>query len=229
MKIDRFRTGKAYTVAEAAKLAKTTPATVRRWLQGYEAVGHRMTPVFGERVRAADGEILMLSFLELAEVIVAARFRQGDHGPPIPLKRIREAHDYARKAFHLPCPFATLRLRQEGVDIMRVFDENYPGPRLLALNRGGQWALPLRVQAELEHFDFEETGDRLALRWYPMGKNVPIVVDPHIAAGRPTIHGRNITVATVFQRFEHGETINAIAEDYEIDQRLIEEAIRFAA
>ena len=35
---DRFRIGKAYTVREAAKLAKVAQDTVRNWLYGSEAV-----------------------------------------------------------------------------------------------------------------------------------------------------------------------------------------------
>jgi hypothetical protein len=138
--IDRFRSGKSYTVAQAARLAETSPATVRRWLKGYHAPHHHMEPVFG----AKDQDATRLSFLELVELIVASRFRRRtDTRPGISLERIRNAHSYAREQWGLPYPFASLRLLHDGVHILREFDtKEAGGPTLLALDAGGQWTLP---------------------------------------------------------------------------------------
>src|SRR3712207_2622998 len=81
--MDRFRLGKAYSVGQSAELARTTPATVRRWLMGYSVPGHRMLPVFGGQRRGSGP--LVVSFLELAEIVVVARFRQATDGQgPVP-------------------------------------------------------------------------------------------------------------------------------------------------
>lgn len=74
--VEPIRSGKAYTVAQAARLAQTTSSNVRRWVLGYSAPGHKMKPVFGQKERP-EGEPLALSFLELAELIVVAHFRKG--------------------------------------------------------------------------------------------------------------------------------------------------------
>jgi hypothetical protein len=78
--VDLFRTGKAYNVVQAAKLAGTTPATVRRWLAGYEVPGHQMEPVFGGRRLPAGEAPWFVSFLQLVEIVVVARFRRGGRG-----------------------------------------------------------------------------------------------------------------------------------------------------
>jgi len=231
--LDRFRTGKAYTVSQAARLAKTTPQTVRRWLLGYDAAGHRMVPVFGNKQQQFQEAGFLVSFLELIEVVVVARFRHGlASGHPVPLDRLRQAHAYARRAFDLPYPFASLNLRESGGHILHQFDEHNPdGPRL-ALDLQGQWELPGIVRSELQQMDFDTDHpqqDPFALRWFPQGRSVPIVVDPHIAAGRPTIYRRGITVETIAQRFHHGESVQDIADDYEIGRDLVEEALRYAA
>ena len=70
--ISPMRIGNSYTVSRAARLAGTTPQNVRRWLYGYEAPGHKMKPVFGPQ---PDGPPA-ISFLQLAELIVVARYRQ---------------------------------------------------------------------------------------------------------------------------------------------------------
>ncbi|MGQ9677643.1 MAG: DUF433 domain-containing protein [Chloroflexota bacterium] len=230
--LDKFRLGKAYTVAQAARLAGTTPATVRRWLVGYEAIGHRMAPVFGTRGRRHEENLLQVSFLELVEIVVVARFRQGIGGRPVRLGRLRDAHAYARDVFGLTYPFASLNLRESGGHVMHEFDVGNPnGPRL-ALSLHGQWELPGLVRTELQHFDFDHErrpADPFALRWFPRGRQVPIVVDPYVAAGRPTIYQRGVTIDTIVQRFRAGERIGDIAEDYELAIDLVEVAIGYAA
>ena len=229
---DRFRTGKAYTIALAAKLARTTPATVQRWLVGYEASGHRMAPLFGSK-RPVDSATSLVSFLELVEITVAARFRQGaDGGHPVSLEKLRRAHEYAREYLGIPYPFASLRLLEDGGHVMHRFDMQDPeGPRL-ALDMHGQWELPGIVQHALDQVDFGQnqgSPDPFAIRWFPRGKAGKIVVDPHIAAGRPTICGLGVTVETVSRRWRNGERIQDIADDYEVEPDLIETALRFVA
>jgi len=231
--LDKFRTGKAYSLTEAAHLAETTPATVRRWLMGYEVTGHRMTPVFGSKKEAQPGEPILVSFLELIEIVVVAGFRRGANtGKEISLERLRRAHAFARSEFGLPYPFASLDLREAGGHVMHKFDlQNPDGPRL-ALDLHGQWELPGMVRLTLENFDFDRDlrhRDPFALRWFPRGRGIPIVVDPHVGAGRPTILGRGVTLGTIQQRWKHGESITALADDYETDASLIEKALQYAA
>lgn len=224
---DAFRTGKAYTIAQAARLAGTSPATVRRWLAGYEAPGHQMMPVFAGQEAGRASAPLVISFLELVEIVVVARFRKGSPGgQPVTLERIRRAHAYSREQFQLPYPFASLNLRESGGHILHQFEAQEPGPALLALDMGGQWVLPGLVREELDRFEFS---DRLVSRWFPLGKQVPIVVDPHIAAGRPTIAGSGVTVEIIRKRFQFGQSIDFIARDFELRRSDVEQALRYAA
>ncbi len=221
VELDRFRTGKAYTVGQAAWLAGTSPTTVRRWLQGYDAPGHHMQPVFGER----DDDIRRLSFLELIELIVASRFRRKDGSEkPIPLERIRRAHAYAKQQWNLPYPFANLRLTRDGGHILRKFDELEPNGPSLALDTGGQWSLPIDVRAEAtDHIDYSrKRGDHFAVRWFPYGRGVPIVVDPHRAGGQPTVAGRAITVETILSRKHGGESAASLARDYDLPLQVVQ-------
>jgi uncharacterized protein (DUF433 family) len=227
--IDRFRAGKAYTVAQAARLADTSPATVRRWLKGYYSPRHRMKPVFG----AKDQDASRLSFLELVELIVASRFRKKtDSHPGIALDKIRKAHTYARDRWGLPYPFASLKLLDDGVHILREFDaKETGGPTLLALDKGGQWALPGAVIDQFDnHLEFSgKPGDPFAVRWRPYGADVPIVLDPHVAGGQPTVAGRAITIETLRSRRDGGESVQSLADDYELPVRVLEDVLERAA
>ena len=224
--LDRIRREPRYTIAEAARLAGTSPQLVRAWLRG------RTTPPGGRGFRpVVPHEGPLLSFLDLAEIVVVRGFREGRDGVArISLQRLRVAHEFARKALGIEHPFASRRLFYEGGHIMHEFEGANPGPGRLSVDLGGQFALPYSVQALGEQFDFDTTLDRLALRWFPAGRAVQVVVDPAVAVGRPTIAGRNLRVDFIAGRFKRaGESIDWIAEDLELDREVVEAALRIAA
>lgn len=221
---DPFRVGKTYSVGEAARLAHTTAATVRRWILGYEAPGHRMLPVFPRIEEIESGRRLEVSFLELAEVVVAVRFRQTG----VMLERVRRAHLFARHELGVPYPFASLRLAVFGGEVLRRFEVIDPGAgRFAVLGPRQQYVLPGTVVTELSHFQFAE--DELAERWFPYGPDVPIVVDPHYGGGKPTVAGRGVTVEIVAKRWRAGESILSIARDFHLNPPVVEAVLQRAA
>lgn len=220
MALDLYRTGKSYTIRDVALLADTTPQTVRRWLQGYENERGNMEPVFGQR-RISP----VLSFMELAEIVVAARFRS--YGGT--LQKVRDAHAYAREQWpELPYPFASLRLKMLGGEMIHQFDRTYGGEALAISLGSGQYTLPGLVGQALDLFDFDEA-DEMAIRWYPAGRDVPIILDPKMAGGRLSIVDRGVTVETIRRRFYKGrQSIHFIARDLDLSPAQVEEAIKFS-
>ena len=53
-----------------------------------------------------------------------------------------------------------------------------------------------------------------------------VVVDPQIAFGRPVLAGRGVPTAVLADRFKAGDTLEQLADDYEIATQVIEEALR---
>jgi uncharacterized protein (DUF433 family) len=221
--VDRFRYGKAYTVRQASRLAGVAPATVTRWLNRYGAPGHQMAPVFGGDGTPNDAP--GVPFLQLIEIVVVAQFRRGQR--PVQLERLRRAHAFARDRFALPYPFASLSLCEFGGHVLHEFDEADPHGPALALDIGGQWAIPGFVSHVLERVDFSPV-DQLAERWFPAGREAAIVLDPRIGAGRLTIAGTGVTIDTIHDRFMAGESIELLATDYDLTESSIQEAIRHA-
>jgi uncharacterized protein (DUF433 family) len=206
---DPYRFGKAYTVTQAATLAGVAPTTVRRWLAGDEEA-------------QTDARV---SFLQVIEIAVVAQFRRAQR--PVQLERLRRAHTFARERLGLPYPFASQSFRDLGERVLHEFDRLNPGGPAVALDVGGQWAIPGSVTNVLKRVDFSGV-DHLAERWFPAGRDVPIVLDPRIGAGRLTVRGSGVTIDTIFGRFRAGETIEQLASDYELDHSAIQEAIRYA-
>jgi len=219
-KVNGFRTLPVYTITQAAKLAGVSSITVKRWLYGDESERVRMRPVFGDKKRIKEAAV-EISFLELAEIVVVGRFRRKT----VKLERLRRAHKYARDELHVEYPFASLKLKTDGAHVLHVFEETEPGASLLALDQFGQWTLPGAVVKTLEDFDFEE---ELAARWFPVGRNVPIVIDPRYGAGKPTIPDRRLTVETIYRQWKAGQPIKFIASDFRLPPSLVETTLQYA-
>jgi len=215
--LERWRTGPLYTIREASRLAEVSPQTVQRWISGYEASRKHMSPVFGDPIESP-----LVSFLELAEIVTVSKFRRKK----VPLERVRSAHKIARAQMGLEYPFASLRLEVFVRHIVIVPSESNPWSSLAVLDSPGVWTLP-GIVSELLHQGFEYKDD-LASRWFPLGKGVPIVVDPRYAAGVPTIPDRGVTIATIKDRFKMGQSINFIAKDLVLQRDQVEAVIRFA-
>lgn len=215
-----WRTLPVYTVSQAATLAKTSHATIRRWLYGYEAPGHRMEPVLERRPKKGE-QRAEISFLTLAEIVVVSAFRKRR----VRLDRLRRAHGFAKHFYGIEYPFAFIKFKTDGAHVLLQYEKKEPGPTLLAADQGGQLALPGHVVEALEHFDFES---EFASRWFPVSKDIPIVVDPRFAAGKPSIPERGVTIETLNKRWKAGQSIAFIARDYKLNKEIVESALQHA-
>ena len=210
-----WRTQPMYSFTEVAHLSHVSVSTVRNWLLGYTTTQGEVKPLF----KGHPAEEKACSFLQLIEIVVAAKFRKAEHES---FKTVRFAYNNARKLFNLDYPFASLELKAIGghiVHIMRV-----PGTSLQAIDQPEQFTIPDLVQETIGQLEYEY---ELASRWYPAGKDIPIVVDPRISAGLPVIKGRGITVEAIQKRFQAKQKMEFIERDFELEHDVVEEAIRF--
>ena len=223
---DAWRTQPMYSFAEAGKLAGVSAGTVRSWLFGYSqnewpsgeaAQGRTVAPL-----NTMSPNSTIVSFLELVEIVVAARFRVAAR-KSFPV--VRRAYENAQEEFKLSFPFAHLRLKAMGGHIAREISEGSRAP-YQAVHVLGQWSLPNIVDEVVsEQIWYEED---LAARWYPRGYEVPIVVDPRVTSGVPTIEGRSVTVLTIYKRWkDQQQPIEFIASDFELEPATVERALQY--
>ena len=205
------RTTPLYTIPEAAHLARVSPSTVRSWLYGAE-----------DRESLFDAlPAPMVSFLQLIEVVVAANFRKAER---VSLARLRNAYLNAKHILSLDYPFAYERLEAVGGHIVRILHTEKPSTSYQAVDEPSQWTLPGLLAEVKRHIRYE---DQLAARWYPVGDEVPIVIDPRVTSGIPTIQDRGVTVHAIRKRFLAGQEMAFIARDFEIDKSIVEYAVRY--
>ena len=212
---DKWRTQPMYTFGEAARLANVSQPTVRNWFLGNPA--RETPPLFPEG--ATDDS--MLSYLQLIETVVAARFRNSDR---VPYRNVHAAYRNAREILGVEFPFAHFKMEPLGVHIIARLEGEEIGQSLQALDSPVQWSLPGLVLEVIHQIDYE---GEFAGRWFPAGKRSPIVVDPRISSGVPTVNGSGVSVNTIFKRWRAGLKMDFIARDLSLEVADVETVLQY--
>ncbi len=219
-RLNGWRTDPMYSFSEAAHLAEVSPGTVRNWLKGYVTRDRQAEPLFTPQGDQGRG----VSFLQLIEIMVAGRLRKAERAS---YRIVYEAHRKAREQYAYEHPFAHMELKAIGGHIVHQIRGDPPSPSLQALDEPHQWTLPgmIQISEVISQVDYK---DQLVSKWWPVGKSVPIVIDPLYSAGTPTVAGRGVTVGTIYKRFTKGKLpVDFLMEDYDLEREQVEQAIRF--
>ncbi len=213
-----------YSIGDAARYLRIPAGTIRSW-----TVGRRYTTPRGSRqfepviaVRH-DRKPILLSFNNLIEVHVLRAIRK-DH--KIQLDKVRTALDYISEHFQNPQPLlAHGSFRTDGVDL---FIDHYGS--LINASKRGQLELKDALKQHLDRIEPDNSG--LAIKLYPFTRSREadnpriVVIDPRIAFGRLVIAGTGIATSVLAERYQAGDSIDDLADDYNCDRLKIEEAIR---
>ena len=215
-----------YPAGEAARLAQLEPQRLRRWVAGYSFRGRTgerrsSTPVFKNEARH-DGQHLVLSFLDLIEARFVKVFL--DHG--VSLHTIRIVAQEAEVMFKTTHPFCVKKFETDGETILaRLRDERAEGgERLLDLKRK-HFVFPAVFNPLLKTLDYGTDGD--AVRWWPRGKETPVVLDPKRAFGAAIVERSCVPTRALFDAHTSGETPESIAKWFRVDLDEVRAAIAF--
>jgi uncharacterized protein (DUF433 family)/DNA-binding transcriptional MerR regulator len=195
-----------YQIGEAARYTHVNPQTVAAW--------HR----FEKRLLSSKEKRKRLSYLQLIELAVVAAFRKAK----FPLAEIRAARQYVQTTFGSDYPFAEFKFKRYGKSLFTEDNKDAPH-RLLKANAGGQLAWDELIGPVLEEFDYEHEG--IAVRWHLAGMTSPIVIDPRVSFGAPSVRGTPTWV--IKGRFDAGESDSAIAEDFHLEVSDVRAALKF--
>jgi len=206
-----------YGVSEAELYLRVPVMTLGYWLTGKGNV----PPI----IDLASKEPKRLSFMNLLECHMLSAMRSLYR---LRLPKIRSAlrslstGDYARR---LPHPLVQIRFLTDGVNLLI-----HEMDRLVDLSRHGQLAIPQVMEAYLQRIEVDQEG---LLQFYPfvMSKRPDepkfIVISPRISFGKPVVAGTGISTAVIASRFNARESVTDLAREYGLEERQIEEAIRW--
>ena len=102
--------------------------------------------------------------------------------------------------------------------------------QLINLSQSGQAAIRELIAGALKRIERDPGGVPIKLCPFTRHsiRNAPatVLIDPALAGGRPVIAGTGLATQIIAERYKLGESISALADDYERPSMEIEEAIR---
>ena len=214
----------AYGIGEAAHYLRIPPSTLRTWVRGRSYPTAQGEQWFEPVIQLADESRALLSFVNLTEAHVLGAIRQSR----VPFRSIRHGLDYLHQQFPSPHPLAEKDFETDGMDL---FIEHLG--HVINISQGGQIGIRDFLKIYLKRIERDIAGIVTKLYLFNR-KDVPpeevqptrVVVDPHIAFGRPVLVGSHIATRVVYQRFAAGDSVEELAADYARPSSDIEEAIR---
>lgn len=222
----------AYRVSEAARYVGVHTNTVSAW-------HYRRNPVLPGRTRGKS-----LSYLELIEVAFVAFFRRLN----VDMELIRKARDYRKSAKYgepyddgmIPngrsrvvqdiekrYPFASLRFKNEAIRILeREHKSNSSVNDIERFVNPDPWGwMDLgRVEENYQFADFDYSHG-IVVRWHLAGRDSQVMIDPRITFGDPMVSG--LSTYIIRGRYNAGETVPEISDDFEISESAILDALAF--
>lgn len=227
-----------YMVGEAARYLNMHENTLRYWTRGHGRAKPLILRPDGNRIGA------LMSFVNLVEAQILFSLTKGQL---VHLREIRKGLDYILEELSLDVnehPLANMRLYTDGrgliVEQLGIY---------INASKRGQLEIEKVIDIFLQRVDFD--ADALPVSIYPFShkiqkkKNVPlheqlirqpkpICINPRISFGRPVMAGTGIPTEIVYNRFQSGDELEDLAEDYgrkisEIGAAICYESVRRAA
>lgn len=201
-----------YSYSEASRLLCVSTAQIRGWAEGYvrwlQGSEQRGKPVLQQR--PVQG---LLTFYDLIELFFVREFRRTG----VRLEEIRKAAAVLAEGLHTPYPFANSRLYTDGRQILREAGDQYE-------NVARQQHVFHFVQQFFKNIDFSQ---ELPEKWWPLGHERQIVLDPHRSFGSPIDFKSGIRTDVIYATYQAEQDVEAVAEWYEIQCERVNAAIEF--
>ena len=201
-------------------------ATVKAWSfgQNYRAQDGK-TKRFHAVIHAADARNKLLSFANLCELHVLAAIRRVHR---VSLPKVRDSVEYVRNQLGADRPLIDRHFMTNGVDLFVA-----QATKLLNVSRQGQEALRGEFEQALARLERDGKGNPVRLFPYSRSSGLSaeqpksVVIDPRLSFGRPVLTGVAVPTEVIFDRFSAGDSLEEMSKDYGVDEKELQEALRF--
>lgn len=213
-----------YSVAEAARLTGVSSGRIRRWLRGYRFKSKTETysspPLWNGQLEPIDHK-LALGFLDLIEVRFVDAFLQKG----VTWAMIHKAREKAVERFPaVSHPFCTIRFVTDGREIFVELHKETGEPSLVEIVQSQQVFADI-VRPFLKELEFGE--GNILERWWPMGKNKLVAIDPKRNFGQPTIFRDGVPTKILAKSVKANGSVEEVARWYEVNPQSVADAVEY--
>jgi uncharacterized protein (DUF433 family) len=201
-----------YTLAEAAQYVALPQSTLQRWIRPADGREPLVTSLDRTGYRAS------IPFIGLTEAFVLKAARRAG----VPRHRIRPGVEAVKAELGLEHALASSLLYTDGAELLVKFAAEDDD---LEVARTRQRQLTNTVKGQLELITHGGDGYAARLQLPEFGP-AHVVVDPAVAFGYPVVKGKGVRVKDVVERFWAGESMRAIARDFDLDNEAVEALLR---
>jgi uncharacterized protein (DUF433 family) len=218
-----------YSLREAARLASfgtsqpVSSLSIQRWLWGcrYSYLGKTVQsePLWQPELPVIRDQRLV-SFRDLIEIMFVAAFRREG----VSVRSIRRILNDAVQLIADPYPLSSPEFRTDGRKVIAAALD--PAERRLIFElESGQMVLdPFfdRLAARIEYTQMMQ-----AARWWPMGTERQVVIDPSRRFGEPIVAGEGVPTTVLYQAFKAEKTVEAVSYWYGVPELAVKDAVEY--
>jgi uncharacterized protein (DUF433 family) len=213
-----------YTIPEASRLTRVTSSRIRRWMKGYDfntkKERHHSNPVWSGQLKPIEDKIAV-GFKDLMEIRFVDAFIQAG----VNWKTMRLAHQAAKAKLDTDHPFCTHKFATDGREIL-LEQAQSSGDRHFIDITNDQREFSRIVSPFLRELEF----DHGVTRWWPMGRNKLVVVDPVRNLGQPTVTHSGIPTRVLANSVKANQgSIESVAHWFEVAPEEVKDAVEFEA
>lgn len=206
-----------YTIPDISWILGLPKSKVRFWLNKYW--DGELGANFKKQYSWSVANTKAVSFHTLIEFYVLYVIAESG----VKTRKILNAHQELANEFGTLFPFAQKHIleniKSDGQHIYFQVDDT-----IISLDGSNQFNLNF-IQIFFKNLDFDD--EFLASRFWPLGHDKKIVVDPKRQFGHPVVGSTNIFPETLYNLYKSGESKEFIAFTYEISEQEVKDAITF--
>ena len=210
-----LRTVPTYTIPEAAEFLAIRPRTMFSWYEGNE-------PIL--KASAVCGSIHLLSYRDIEEVYRVYLLRERFQ---FSLQFLKRSMRNARKMFRSQHPLQRADAVKECLQDL-VYDKPARGNNPRTITSLGQKPGQQSIKEVVDMFAERIEPGEFIYPWRFAStdhQSRPVSMNPNIMSGRLVVVGTRIPVNTLLGSKRAGETIQQIANDYNLDPDVVEKAL----
>jgi uncharacterized protein (DUF433 family) len=214
-----------YSISDVAKFAKVSPQRVKRWVLGYQYKYDKKLyvtePIINSDYSGVD-DIPLLSFADFVEISFIDAFRK--YG--VSWMVIKKSSQKAIEIIGNKHPFSTKKFHTDGKKIlMEIANTEKEAKNTLMDLINDQYALQKILEPYLSK-GLQFAND-LAARWWPLGLNRRVVLDPERNFGKPIVDNESVPTWILHQAYLVERSLKKVSFYYSVSQQSIRDAIEF--